>query len=96
MARTTSCGATSRPVNPHLAHGWPTVTSSAEHLHVDAHWQVVAAVGDYNGDGKADLVWTQPGRRAARRLWLMNGTSPASTSVILADSNWVMAPANGP
>ena len=33
---------------------------------------VVCATGDYNGDGKADILWTNTitGERA---MWLMNG-----------------------
>jgi FG-GAP repeat len=36
-------------------------------------WQV-AAVGDYNGDGKADILWqnTSTGQMS---VWEMNGTS---------------------
>jgi FG-GAP-like repeat/FG-GAP repeat len=40
---------------------------------VGAQWQIMA-VGDFNGDGKADLVWENVTTGQAS-IWLMNGTT---------------------
>ena len=39
---------------------------------------------DFNGDGKADLVWRNSAD-GAPALWLMNGVAPTATSTILTD-----------
>ena len=56
---------------------------------VGAASAAIAASGstDFNGDGKADILWYSPstGQTSA---WLMNGSSPASYAVLLADPNW--------
>ncbi|MFO1305776.1 MAG: FG-GAP-like repeat-containing protein [Burkholderiales bacterium] len=43
---------------------------------------------DFNGDGKSDLVWRSTGGSTA--LWLMNGTVPSSTGVVMGDPNWLV------
>jgi hypothetical protein len=40
--------------------------------------QKIQAVGDYNGDGKPDIVWRNT-TTGANSLWLMNGTAYGST-----------------
>ena len=47
------------------------------------------AVGDYNADGMPDIVWRNSGN-GSNKVWLMNGTSYASTVSIQArvDTNW--------
>jgi hypothetical protein len=56
----------------------------------DTNWRIVAT-GDYNGDGKADLIWRHQvtGMMAA---WLMNGTAVSESVFItpdtVADTGW--------
>src|SRR5205085_8944377 len=53
-----------------------------------AGWHAVAT-GDFNGDGKADILWqynnaanpSDPSNGAAA-IWLMNGTTPTAEAVI--------------
>lgn len=40
---------------------------------MDATWQLIAAA-DFDGDGKADLLWRQP-NTANTAVWLMDGTT---------------------
>jgi hypothetical protein len=48
------------------------VTQSRVVGNMSANW-TVAAVGDFNGDGKADIIW-QDNATGAQTEWLMNGT----------------------
>jgi hypothetical protein len=50
----------------------------------DPYWQV-AAVGDFNGDGRADLVWRDVGQNnlGATELWLNKGDGTAFTESAL-------------
>lgn len=54
----------------------------------------IAGVGDFNSDGAADILWreTTTGRVA---LWLMNGTTPGTTSlatvIALVPLTWAVA-----
>jgi hypothetical protein len=41
---------------------------------------VDVGTGDYNGDGKSDLLWRDAGGNTA--IWFMNGATIASTAVI--------------
>jgi FG-GAP-like repeat len=44
-------------------------------------------VGDFNSDGKADLLWRN--NNGAVTTWLMNGVSVISTAGLIgADPNW--------
>jgi FG-GAP-like repeat len=56
-------------------------------VYADPNW-VVTQIGDFNGDGQSDLVWTnsESGQTA---IWLMNGTSSTS-STTFTDANWVV------
>lgn len=53
----------------------------------------VAAIADYNGDAKADVLWTS----SARDLWLWTGTGSSFNAGFVASypNNWVPAPAGG-
>ena len=51
----------------------------------------IAGTGDYNGDGKPDIVWTNT-LTGERTVWLMNGTA-LSSSLYLANipAGWSIA-----
>ena len=52
-------------------------------------WSIVAT-GDFNGDGKADIVWRDTTGNVA--VWLMNGTAVLQTGGLgLAPVNWSIA-----
>ncbi len=69
-----------------------TVSSSSaisyqgNQLAPDASWSV-AGVGDFNGDGRADLVWRQSS--GALALWAMNGNAVSSSSAMTSQGNAV-------
>jgi len=46
-----------------------------------------STTADLNGDGKSDLLWFNPatGQTSA---WLMNGTNPATNTILQSDGNW--------
>ena len=56
----------------------------------DTNWKIVGT-GDFNGDGKPDILW-QHQATGALSVWLMNGTSLASlatvTPGVVSDTNW--------
>jgi serralysin len=54
----------------------------------DASWSI-AGVGDFNHDGKSDLLWRNTNGSLA--MWLMNGTTIASSSLVTFNGS-VVAP----
>jgi hypothetical protein len=60
----------------------------------DPNWHV-AAVADFNGDGKADILWHNASTREIV-LWLMNGGTLVSSGSLgyLPDQNWIVAAAD--
>ena len=52
------------------------VTSNGQTVAPDASWHVVE-VGDFNGDGKADILWRNDNGTLAE--WMMNGSQIASS-----------------
>ncbi len=54
----------------------------------DASWSIVEA-GDFNGDGKTDLLWRQTGSGTLAE-WLMDGSQISSSQLIGAapDDTW--------
>jgi len=58
----------------------------------DLNWKI-AGVGDFNGDGKSDILWrnSATGQNA---IWMMNGTATAAGTGFVAsmtDLNWKIA-----
>lgn len=58
----------------------------------DPNW-MIATTGDFNGDGKADLLWRR--NTGAMGLWYLNGSSVASYGSLVnaanPDPNWAIA-----
>src|SRR5262249_33778107 len=62
----------------------------------EPEWNIVLT-GDFNGDGNDDLVWYNA-NLGATSVWLMSGTNPIGTSLILIDANtkpWAIGDFNG-
>jgi probable HAF family extracellular repeat protein len=64
------------------------VTYQGNTIAPDASW-TVAGVGDFNGDGSADLLWRSAG--GALALWQMNGSAVTGSGAITCQGN-VVAP----
>jgi hypothetical protein len=54
---------------------------------VDPHWQVVG-VGDFNGDGRADLLWRYPDGTLVTWSGNPNGGFAANASIGMVDPAW--------
>ena len=54
---------------------------------IPINWQVYF-VSDYNGDGKADLLWWN-GPTSELGIWLMNGNTVLDQTDFGAYPNWV-------
>ena len=54
----------------------------------DVHWRIVG-VGDFNGDGKPDLVWRNV-VTGENRLWYLQGVTKSAEAALPADPdvNW--------
>ena len=54
----------------------------------DLSWKI-AAIGDYNGDGKSDIYWRNTSN-GLNYVWLMDGLSQTSVALssIVSDQNW--------
>jgi hypothetical protein len=53
----------------------------------------VAQTGDYDGDGKSDLLWRDTGGNTA--MWFMNGTTVASSAAFgNIPTNWTVQSLN--
>ena len=64
--------------------------SSGARLLLDPSWTYVTT-GDYNGDGKADLILrnTSTGETV---MWLMNGAAPSAGYRLSIDPQWSVTP----
>ena len=63
-----------------------TIASSAGLGNVPTNWTIVGT-GDFNGDGKSDLLWQDNLGNTA--IWLMNGTAVTSTGGLgNVPTNW--------
>lgn len=72
-----------------------TVLSSVAILSApDLTWRIVGA-GDFNGDGKQDIVWRNQST-GQDLVWLMNGTTYSSTLSLptVSDTNWQLESVN--
>jgi FG-GAP-like repeat len=56
--------------------GSPQILSAADYGIIDNSWQIVGQ-RDFNGDGKADVLWSNANGDTA--IWLMDGTQVSST-----------------
>jgi hypothetical protein len=60
-----------------MVHGRATVASAAADGVVPLMWSIVGT-GDFNGDGKRDILWRDTSGNTA--IWFMDGTTVGSSS----------------
>ena len=66
------------------------VVANAQLGFADPSWHI-AGVGDYNGDGKSDILWQN--QNGAVDIWEVNGTNVIATGQAgFADSTWSIVP----
>ena len=65
-----------------------TATSSTT-INSSSDWTVVA-VGDFNGDGKADILWQQSST-GITMMQTMNGTAVVASYLINSNPDWSIA-----
>jgi hypothetical protein len=66
------------------------VSSAGSLGNVPTNWSILQT-GDYDGNGKFDLLWRDNGGNTA--IWFMNGTSVVSVSSVgQAGTSWVVQP----
>ncbi|MGH9422815.1 MAG: FG-GAP repeat domain-containing protein, partial [Thermoanaerobaculia bacterium] len=69
-----------------------TVSSALSTTGVSTSWSV-AGLGDFNNDGKSDILWRN-GSTGQNAIWFMNGATVASIGAIngiAASSGWLVA-----
>ena len=75
-----------------LMHGRERINQTTAILRLsDVRWQVVG-VGDFNGDGKADILWRHA-TTGDNALWLMDGLARANRKTALArlaNTDWTI------
>jgi hypothetical protein len=69
-------------------NGSTVLTDPVINVDPNLNWRVVGT-GDYNGDGRADILWRNA-TNGLNRLWLMNTATITSSSrlVDVTDINW--------
>ena len=55
----------------------------------DQTWQIMGT-GDFNGDGKPDILWRHTTGDGAIGVWYMNGATPTGSNFFsaVADQTW--------
>jgi hypothetical protein len=55
----------------------------------NVYWEI-AGTGDFNSDGKPDILWRYYGPEGYNVVWYMNGTNYVSQDLVMAvaNSNW--------
>jgi C1A family cysteine protease len=69
--------------------GVPYIGEAALPLVADLHWQI-AGTGDFNGDGKVDILWRYYGSGGYNYVWSMNGVTCTGGAMLpsVTDMNW--------